>query len=127
MSAKRIANNPRAVVGLEVPLCHVSGETSWTSGLDSHLGVDTADVVRPPLTANELLDHPEFEGLFWDLKPAKKGKVTVAQGRRGGAIKLSYELHGEGAIKLVVNSKTFLCDIPRAQDEHTWVFQPSNW
>ena len=57
---------------------------------------------RPPLLASELLEHPEFGSLFWDLKPARKGSVTVAEGRRGGPLRLTYEIHGEGAIKLVV-------------------------
>ena len=56
------------------------------------------------MTAAELLDHPEYEtSLFWDLKPAEKGKVKVAKERRGGEINLNYEVHGEGPIKLVVS------------------------
>ena len=54
------------------------------------------------MTAVEIYEHPEFENVFWDLKSAKKGKVTVANGRRGGPVQLAYEIHGEGPIKLVV-------------------------
>lgn len=54
-----------------------------------------------PLTAAEIVKHPEFEHVTWDLKPAKKGKTTVAIGR-GGPIRIAYEIHGHGPIKLVV-------------------------
>lgn len=47
------------------------------------------------------MKHPEFEHVTWDLKPAIKGKVAVADGR-GGPIQISYELHGNGPTKLVV-------------------------
>ena len=56
---------------------------------------------RAPLTAAEILKHPEFEHVVWELQPAKKGKATVAQGR-GGPIQISYEIHGNGPIRLVV-------------------------
>ena len=56
----------------------------------------------PPLTAAEILEHPEFESVVWDLKAVSKGKATVAQGRRGGPLSLAYEVHGQGSIKLVV-------------------------
>lgn len=58
---------------------------------------------RPPLTAAELLKHPEYEHVTWDLKPAQKGKVAVAEGR-GGPIQISYEVHGNGPTKLVVGT-----------------------
>ena len=58
---------------------------------------------RPPLTAAELVKHPEFEHVTWDLKPATKGKVAVAEGR-GGPLQISYELHGNGPTKLVVGA-----------------------
>ena len=54
-----------------------------------------------PLSAAELVEHPEFESVIWDLKPAKKGKNTVAIGR-GGPIRIAYEIHGNGPTKLVV-------------------------
>lgn len=61
---------------------------------------------RPPLSAAEIIDHPEFAHVIWPLKPAKKGKVAVAKGR-GGPIQISYEIHGNGPTKLVVG-----CRIP---------------
>lgn len=56
----------------------------------------------PPLTAAEVLEHPEFESVVWDLKAVDKGKAPVAHGRRGGPLNLAYEVHGQGPIKLVV-------------------------
>ncbi|KAA6407085.1 MAG: hypothetical protein FRX48_09151 [Lasallia pustulata] len=53
-----------------------------------------------PLTAAEIVQHPEFEHVTWDLKPSKKGKVAVANGR-GGPINISYEVHGEGPKHIV--------------------------
>lgn len=56
---------------------------------------------RPPLTVEELKQHPEFQYVTWDLKPTKEGKVPVAK-NRGGPVELSYEVHGHGPIHLVV-------------------------
>ena len=61
----------------------------------------------PPLTAAQVLEHPEFESVVWDLKAVTKGKATVAQGRRGGPLSLAYEVHGQGPIKLVVGDGPF--------------------
>ncbi|KAI9816458.1 MAG: hypothetical protein M1827_001590 [Pycnora praestabilis] len=55
---------------------------------------------RAPLTAAELVQHPEFEHVTWDLKPAQKGKVEVAKGR-GGPFDIAYEVHGTGPLHLV--------------------------
>ena len=54
-----------------------------------------------PLSAAELVEHPEFKHVTWALKPAKKGKVDVAKGR-GGPLQIAYEIHGNGPTKLVV-------------------------
>jgi hypothetical protein len=43
-----------------------------------------------PLTAEELLKHPEYDHTIWDLKPERKGKVSVAKDR-GGPIDIAYE------------------------------------
>ncbi|KAF2260894.1 alpha/beta hydrolase-like protein [Lojkania enalia] len=55
---------------------------------------------RKPLTADELTKHPEYDHTIWDLKPEKKGKLAVADGR-GGPINISYEVHGHGPRHLV--------------------------
>jgi len=55
---------------------------------------------RPPLTAAEVMAHPEYPHVHWDLKPDRKEAISVAPGR-GGPFKLAYELHGHGPKKLV--------------------------
>ncbi len=59
-----------------------------------------------PLTAEELLKHPEYDHTIWPLEPAKKGAVEVAKGR-GGPYKIAYEIHGQGDRHLVVGATTF--------------------
>lgn len=59
------------------------------------------DGIARALTAAEILEHPEFESVNWDLKPVKKGKATAAI-ERGGPIQIAYELHGHGETCLVV-------------------------
>lgn len=54
-----------------------------------------------PMTADELLKHPEYEHTIWDLKPTQKAKVPVAKDR-GGPINIAYEVHGHGDIHVVV-------------------------
>ncbi|EME89689.1 uncharacterized protein MYCFIDRAFT_56993 [Pseudocercospora fijiensis CIRAD86] len=53
-----------------------------------------------PLTAAEVLAHPEYPYAHWDLKPDEKGKVDVAKGR-GGPFKIAYEIHGRGPSKII--------------------------
>jgi hypothetical protein len=55
-----------------------------------------------PLTAAEVLAHPEYPHVYWDLPADKKGKVDVATGR-GGPLKVAYEIHGHGPRKIVVS------------------------
>jgi hypothetical protein len=57
---------------------------------------------RAPLTAAEIVNHPEFKTVTWNLKPSAKGEVNVAEGR-GGPIKIAYEVHGTGPLHLVVH------------------------
>ncbi|TKA61158.1 hypothetical protein B0A55_11568 [Friedmanniomyces simplex] len=52
------------------------------------------------LSVDEVLQHPEFPHVNWDLKPDRKERIDVAAGR-GGPFKLSYELHGHGAKKII--------------------------
>jgi len=59
-----------------------------------------------PLTAEELLRHPEYPYTIWDLKPAHKGKAVVAKDR-GGPFNIAYEIHGHGDRHLVVSGSTF--------------------
>ncbi|KAF2020460.1 alpha/beta-hydrolase, partial [Aaosphaeria arxii CBS 175.79] len=53
-----------------------------------------------PMTPDEVVKHPEYPHLIWDLKPARKEKATVAK-NRGGPIKIAYEIHGRGDRHLV--------------------------
>ncbi|KAJ4361880.1 hypothetical protein N0V83_010821 [Neocucurbitaria cava] len=53
-----------------------------------------------PLTADELVKHPEYNHTIWPLEPEKKGKVQVAKDR-GGPIDIAYEVHGHGDRHLV--------------------------
>lgn len=59
------------------------------------------------LTAEEVLGHPEYPHVNWDLKPEKRETINVAAGR-GGPFKLAYELHGRGPRKIVVRSRGML-------------------
>ena len=54
------------------------------------------------LTAAEIIEHPAFNSVIWDLTPTKKGKCAVAH-RRGGPFDIAYEIHGTGPIHLVVS------------------------
>ncbi|KAL5340617.1 Alpha/Beta hydrolase protein [Aspergillus crustosus] len=54
-----------------------------------------------PLTAAEVVAHPAYKHLDWNLPPTTSGKCPVAQKRRGGPINLYYQVHGNGPIKLV--------------------------
>jgi hypothetical protein len=58
-----------------------------------------------PLTAEELLQHPEYPHTIWHLKPEKKGKAVVAKDR-GGPLNIAYEVHGHGDRHLVVSRPT---------------------
>lgn len=55
-----------------------------------------------PLTAAELLEHPAFPKVIWDLQPTTKGKCAVAAGR-GGPFDIVYEIHGTGPIRTIVS------------------------
>jgi hypothetical protein len=58
------------------------------------------------LTAAELMAHPEFPHVRWNLPPHRKGRVPVARGR-GGPIRIAYEVHGTGPVRLLVPPLTF--------------------
>ncbi len=57
-----------------------------------------------PLKAAEIISHPAFDTVEWDLPPTKEGYAEVAKGRAGGPFKLYYEIHGQGDVKLVVGA-----------------------
>lgn len=75
---------------------------------------------REPLTAAELIQHPQYDTVIWDLKPTSKGKVAVGKDRQS-TCQISYETHGNGPIHLVVshlgsNSLSFNLDHPGLQE-----------
>lgn len=63
-----------------------------------------------PLTAEELLKHPEYNNTIWQLEPEKKGHAEVAKDR-GGPLKIAYEVHGHGDRHLVVSNS-----VPYSED-----------
>ncbi|KXT06086.1 hypothetical protein AC578_1426 [Pseudocercospora eumusae] len=96
-------------------MASVSTDSTWAEVLvekyQTHILRSPADARAPhenahgglgpkPLTAAEVLAHPEYPHAHWDLKPDKKGKVDVAKGR-GGPFKLAYEIHGHGPSKII--------------------------
>ncbi|WPH01342.1 Hypothetical protein R9X50_00418300 [Acrodontium crateriforme] len=54
-----------------------------------------AKQIGKQLSAEEIIKHPEYPHVNWDLKPEKREAIDVAAGR-GGPFKLAYELHGHG-------------------------------
>ena len=72
-----------------------------------------------PLTAAEILAHPEYPHTQWDLEPTKSDKISVASGR-GGPFNLSYEVHGHGPHKIVWIMG--LGGLKRTWQRQTWDF-----
>lgn len=60
------------------------------------------------LTAAEIMAHPAYNTVEWDLPPTKQGTSQVAKGRPGGPFNLYWEVHGTGDIKLVVSCTSSL-------------------
>ncbi|KXJ89578.1 Alpha/Beta hydrolase protein [Microdochium bolleyi] len=53
----------------------------------------------PPLT--QIRQSPAFQTAIWDLVPHQKGLLPVAA-NRGGALRVAWEVHGDGPIKLLL-------------------------
>lgn len=53
------------------------------------------------MKAEEVLRHPFFGQTTLQLAPRLKGKVEVAEGRRG-PVHIAYEVHGSGPKYLIV-------------------------
>ncbi|KAK0713980.1 Alpha/Beta hydrolase protein [Lasiosphaeria miniovina] len=51
-------------------------------------------------TAAETAQHPAFPTAIWNLEADRKGVVPVAEGR-GGPLKISWEIHGDGPVKVI--------------------------
>ncbi|KAI1252310.1 hypothetical protein MGN70_006884 [Eutypa lata] len=52
-------------------------------------------------TVEEITNDPAFPTAIWQLEPHQKGFLPVAVGR-GGPLNISWEIHGEGPIKLLL-------------------------
>lgn len=52
------------------------------------------------LSVEQILEHPEYPHVNWDLAAVKKEKIEIAHGR-GGPFGLAHELHGHGPRKLI--------------------------
>lgn len=81
-----------ATVSIAAPL-----SSPYLSLLHALVTIHTA---MAPLTADELLRHPEYDHTIWPLVPDKKGQLDVAH-TRGGPLEISFEVHGTGDIHLV--------------------------
>ena len=86
---------------------------SWTETLRGYLPDlnqqhhrDVAQDIGKQMSTDEILAHPEFQHVNWDLKPEKREKITVAAGR-GGPFHLAYELHGRGPRKIIVRASPY--------------------
>jgi len=83
-------------------LQHLSNNVqSYMPDLNQQHHRDVADDIGKQLSSEEILKHPEYPHVNWNLKPDKREKIDVADGR-GGPFKLAYELHGQGSRKIVV-------------------------
>lgn len=58
------------------------------------------------------MNLPAFPTSFWHLEPHREGILPVAAGR-GGPIGISWEIHGEGPVKMVVSEAACALDAPR--------------
>ncbi|KAJ9150343.1 Alpha/beta-hydrolase [Pleurostoma richardsiae] len=52
-------------------------------------------------TIAEVMKHPAYPTAIWNLEPTQSGRLPVAEGR-GGPFKLSWEIHGQGPVKIVL-------------------------
>ncbi|KAF4592062.1 glycylpeptide N-tetradecanoyltransferase [Ophiocordyceps camponoti-floridani] len=75
-----------------------------TTNTNGVIQMATDDMSSPSRfsTVEETLKHAAFLGVVWDLEPHSSGKATVASSR-GGPLKLAWEIHGSGPIKVVVS------------------------
>ena len=53
------------------------------------------------MLAADIVKHPEYGSVVWNLEPAQSGKLAVAKDR-WGPFNIAYEVHGTGPTKLVV-------------------------
>ena len=85
-----------------------AGVQSYLPDLNQEHHRQISEQIGKQLSAEEVLQHPEYPHVNWDLKPDKRESISVAAGR-GGPFKLAYELHGHGAKKIVVCLPSLYC------------------
>lgn len=73
---------------------------SQTICLENELINHRTELTGRPTVA-DIFAHPAYPDTVWNLTPTKSGQLSVAAGR-GGPIKLDWELHGTGDIKMIV-------------------------
>ncbi|KAL0468524.1 glycylpeptide N-tetradecanoyltransferase [Neurospora intermedia] len=66
----------------------------------SGVGAPTTTRKPPVPTVAETIKHPAFPTAIWNLEPDQSGLAPVAVGR-GGPFNVSWEIHGEGPIKVL--------------------------
>jgi len=74
---------------------------SYLPDLNQQHHRDVSKSIGKQMSSDELLAHPEYPHVNWELEPQKREKIDVAA-ERGGPFKLAYELHGKGPSKIVV-------------------------
>jgi hypothetical protein len=93
-------------------MASVSVEPTWFEKLQTYISGSSPDpraanrrahggLGPEPLTAAEVMAHPEFPHVHWELKADQKASVEVGRGR-GGPFKIAYEIHGHGPSKIIV-------------------------
>ncbi|KAK4541718.1 hypothetical protein LTR36_007427 [Oleoguttula mirabilis] len=73
---------------------------SYLPDLDQEHHRQVSEQIGKQLSAEEVLQHPEYTHVNWDLKYDKRESINVAAGR-GGPFQITYELHGRGPRKIV--------------------------
>jgi hypothetical protein len=60
-----------------------------------------------PMKAAEIVVHPEFPYVNWNITPSRKERIVVGRDR-GGPFRIAFEIHGKGPIRMVVSFKVFV-------------------
>ena len=63
------------------------------------------------MKAEDIVVHPEFPYVNWNLAPTRKERIVIARGR-GGPFRIAYEIHGKGPIHMVVSLRLHVLLFP---------------
>ncbi|PHH89800.1 hypothetical protein CDD83_5232 [Cordyceps sp. RAO-2017] len=61
----------------------------------------SSPATREP-SAEETVQHPAYAGAVWALEPDRSGVLSVGAGRRGGPVRIAWEIHGAGPVKVML-------------------------